>query len=199
MHFWPPKLHKFAILAFQVWKDHFCPLKFHISFDWIKIKRSHGFAKRGELKGQKKNLWIKHVALTIIVQVSDTNLINQVFFTLPNFRTSSTMIKKFLSKPLSIFLNFTRTRTRTLTSIPQCLSPSPPFAPYHLYHNYDYSSPGSLRFCRKSFCSEPAQKFQPTCWNCHAVPQSAPFLFCQSCRCIQPVDHSNDYFDIFGL
>ncbi|RHN79386.1 putative co-chaperone Hsc20 [Medicago truncatula] len=117
------------------------------------------------------------------------------------------MTKKFLTKPLSTFFNFTR--TRTLTSIPQRLlphlkpqSPSPPFTPYHthhLYHNYDYSSPGSLRFCRKSLCSKPEQNFQPTCWNCHAVPQSTPFLFCQSCRCIQPVDRSNDYFDIFGL
>ncbi|KAK7273237.1 hypothetical protein RIF29_14286 [Crotalaria pallida] len=27
----------------------------------------------------------------------------------------------------------------------------------------------------------------------------SPFLFCESCRCIQPVDDSIDYFQIFGL
>lgn len=31
------------------------------------------------------------------------------------------------------------------------------------------------------------------------MPESAPFLVCQSCRSIQPVDISVDYFDIFGL
>ncbi|KAI5438295.1 hypothetical protein KIW84_024145 [Lathyrus oleraceus] len=113
------------------------------------------------------------------------------------------MTNKFLSTPLSTFFKL----RRTLTSIPQGLSPrlkiqpsSPPFAPPYDIHNlcHGYSSLGSLRFCRKSLCSKPAEKFQTTCWNCHAVPQSTPFLFCQSCCCIQAVDHSIDYFEIFG-
>ncbi|XP_058764041.1 iron-sulfur cluster co-chaperone protein HscB homolog isoform X2 [Vicia villosa] len=119
------------------------------------------------------------------------------------------MTNKLLSTPLSSFFKF----RRTLTSIPQRLSPhlkpqssSPPFVPPYDIDNlcdgyptsYYYSSLGSLRFCRKSLCSKPEEKFQITCWNCHDVPQSAPFLFCQSCRCVQPVDHSIDYFEIFG-
>ncbi|KAK2400817.1 iron-sulfur cluster co-chaperone protein HscB protein [Trifolium repens] len=112
------------------------------------------------------------------------------------------MTKKFLSTPISTFFYL----RRTLTSIPQRFqSPSPPpFIPYHIDHNkpicYNYySSIGSFRFSRKSLCSKPEQKYQTICWNCHDVPQSTPFLFCQSCRCIQPVDYSNDYFYIFGL
>ncbi|KAL6141613.1 hypothetical protein ACLB2K_059901 [Fragaria x ananassa] len=42
--------------------------------------------------------------------------------------------------------------------------------------------------------SKPAQ-----CWNCCAAAATTPFLLCSSCRCIQPVDHSVDYFQIFGL
>ncbi|KAK8624507.1 hypothetical protein V6N13_065848 [Hibiscus sabdariffa] len=38
------------------------------------------------------------------------------------------------------------------------------------------------------------------CWNCVAdAPGSTPFLYCDSCRSIQPVDLSIDYFQIFGL
>lgn len=38
------------------------------------------------------------------------------------------------------------------------------------------------------------------CWNCNLVHAgTAPFLFCENCRCVQPVDHSVDYFQIFGL
>ncbi|XP_012570368.1 iron-sulfur cluster co-chaperone protein HscB homolog [Cicer arietinum] len=114
------------------------------------------------------------------------------------------MSKKLLFTPLSTFFN------RTLTSIPQRFShhlkqslhssapiiPSPPFTPCD---NLCYSSPfGFLRFCRKISCSKSEENFQTTCWNCHAVPQSTPFLFCQSCCSIQPVDHSIDYFQIFG-
>ncbi|KAL6133747.1 hypothetical protein ACLB2K_065981 [Fragaria x ananassa] len=42
--------------------------------------------------------------------------------------------------------------------------------------------------------SKPAQ-----CWNCCAAAATTQFLLCSSCRCIQPVDHSVDYFQIFGL
>ncbi|CAN6973727.1 unnamed protein product [Brassica oleracea var. botrytis] len=37
------------------------------------------------------------------------------------------------------------------------------------------------------------------CWNCGFSSDKAAFLFCDSCRSIQPVDDSVDYFQIFGL
>lgn len=56
----------------------------------------------------------------------------------------------------------------------------------------------SLGFSGRNFCSDSFEKV--VCWNCNAVPGSTtPFLFCQSCRSVQPVDHSVDYFQIFGL
>lgn len=111
-----------------------------------------------------------------------------------------TMSKKNLCTSFSTFLK------RTLTSIPEHFpsnftphlhsSPSPPSASLdRLCHNPTfYYSLRPLRFCG----SKAAEKLQTTCWNCHAVPQYAPFLFCDSCRCIQPVDDSIDYFEIFG-
>ncbi|XP_027364277.1 iron-sulfur cluster co-chaperone protein HscB, mitochondrial [Abrus precatorius] len=119
-----------------------------------------------------------------------------------------TMFKKKLCIPLL---------RRTLTSIPQqhftstfstqiklCVNHVSPFAPKDLpCHNNPtscyYYSLGCLGFYGKSLCSESAEKMKSGCWNCHAVNQSAtPFLVCDSCRCIQPVDDSIDYFQIFG-
>ncbi|XP_044507162.1 iron-sulfur cluster co-chaperone protein HscB homolog isoform X2 [Mangifera indica] len=58
----------------------------------------------------------------------------------------------------------------------------------------------NLSFWSKTFCSESAERaHNGTCWNCDAVPKTAPFLFCESCRSVQPVDCSVDYFQIFGL
>lgn len=38
------------------------------------------------------------------------------------------------------------------------------------------------------------------CWNCNALPSSTtPFLVCQSCRSVQPVDHAVDFFQILGV
>lgn len=51
------------------------------------------------------------------------------------------------------------------------------------------------RFSWKSFSSEPAVS-KDRCWNCNGP---APFLVCQSCHSVQPVDHSVDFFQIFGL
>lgn len=56
----------------------------------------------------------------------------------------------------------------------------------------------SIGFSGRNFYSDSFEKV--VCWNCNAVPGSTiPFLFCQSCRSVQPVDHSFDYFQIFGL
>lgn len=58
--------------------------------------------------------------------------------------------------------------------------------------------PRRLEFSVKNFSSESSEKVR--CWNCNAVPGNAmPFLVCQFCRCVQPVDHLVDFFQIFGL
>lgn len=58
----------------------------------------------------------------------------------------------------------------------------------------------NLGFCGRTFCSVTAEKVHnATCWNCNEAPKAVPFLFCNSCRSVQPVDHSVDYFQIFGL
>ncbi|KAJ9554853.1 hypothetical protein OSB04_009467 [Centaurea solstitialis] len=45
------------------------------------------------------------------------------------------------------------------------------------------------------FCSSGSSSTR-CCWNCK---NQGPFLSCQSCGSVQPVDHSIDYFTIFGL
>lgn len=52
---------------------------------------------------------------------------------------------------------------------------------------------------RTLFSSEAAQKF--SCWNCcnGVSSNTTPFLVCNACGCVQPVDQSVDYFQIFGL
>nr|POE83082.1 iron-sulfur cluster co-chaperone protein hscb, mitochondrial [Quercus suber] len=37
------------------------------------------------------------------------------------------------------------------------------------------------------------------CWSCGKVANGSLFLFCDSCRSVQPLDQSVDYFQIFGL
>ncbi|GFP94942.1 iron-sulfur cluster co-chaperone protein hscb mitochondrial [Phtheirospermum japonicum] len=47
--------------------------------------------------------------------------------------------------------------------------------------------------------SNSAEKYNH-CWNCGAAAgNSMPFLFCQACRSVQPVNESIDYFQIFEL
>ncbi|CAA7026792.1 unnamed protein product [Microthlaspi erraticum] len=53
-----------------------------------------------------------------------------------------------------------------------------------------------FQFSGRDFFSESRDKRSSVCWNCGS---SSAFLFCESCRSIQPVDHSVDYFQIFGL
>ncbi|MED6208685.1 hypothetical protein PIB30_047590 [Stylosanthes scabra] len=84
---------------------------------------------------------------------------------------------------------------------------SPPFSPKdRSFHNPTwFYSFGYLTFDGKRLYSKSAESVKERssrCWNCHAVHEStaaAPFLVCDSCRCIQPVDDSVDYFEIFGL
>ncbi|GMJ13967.1 hypothetical protein like AT5G06410 [Hibiscus trionum] len=82
-----------------------------------------------------------------------------------------------------------------LSSHPQSSSRVPP------RHSLDFF-PDS-KFSLLSFCSQSAAKLDSTtkrCWNCVTdAPGSTPFLYCDSCRSIQPLDLSIDYFQIFGL
>ncbi|XVF55901.1 hypothetical protein PTKIN_Ptkin06aG0073600 [Pterospermum kingtungense] len=61
----------------------------------------------------------------------------------------------------------------------------------------------NLKFTVKSFGFQSAAEVDASiksCWNCDVVkPGTTPFLYCDSCRSIQPVDLSIDYFQIFGL
>ncbi|MCL7048286.1 hypothetical protein MKW94_024819 [Papaver nudicaule] len=50
---------------------------------------------------------------------------------------------------------------------------------------------------RKNFCS--LDQNSGRCWNCGVVAVSKPFLSCGSCKSVQPVHTSVDYFQIFGL
>ncbi|KAL5732206.1 hypothetical protein ACHQM5_004853 [Ranunculus cassubicifolius] len=55
-----------------------------------------------------------------------------------------------------------------------------------------------LRFPQKKLCSK-SNAGLDECWNCNKVAVLKPFLACESCGCVQPVDASVDYFQIFGL
>ncbi|XP_031396158.1 iron-sulfur cluster co-chaperone protein HscB homolog isoform X2 [Punica granatum] len=57
----------------------------------------------------------------------------------------------------------------------------------------------NLHLASRSYCSQPAEDSAARCWNCGSAAQSSPFLACNSCRSVQPVDSSVDYFQIFGL
>ncbi|GLT38517.1 hypothetical protein SLA2020_127610 [Shorea laevis] len=80
------------------------------------------------------------------------------------------------------------------------------YSPSHLETPRDFAN-DSLTFLgnpnsfSRSFCLESAEKVDAAnrCWACDAAAGTAPFLFCDSCRTIQPVDFSVDYFQIFGL
>lgn len=53
---------------------------------------------------------------------------------------------------------------------------------------------------KNCFCSESQSAEKHQCWNCEATADgTTPFLVCQSCRSVQPVDHSIDYFQILGV
>ncbi|GAB4857176.1 hypothetical protein Ancab_015084 [Ancistrocladus abbreviatus] len=57
----------------------------------------------------------------------------------------------------------------------------------------------ALRLYEKAFCSQSNEGRYRECWNCNSILQSKISLVCESCGSIQPVDHSVDYFQIFGL
>ncbi|KAF6165284.1 hypothetical protein GIB67_042700 [Kingdonia uniflora] len=61
-----------------------------------------------------------------------------------------------------------------------------------------YKFPLIRRVYSNSFSSN-TLNLSDKCWNCGAVAVSKPFLACESCRSVQPVDDSIDFFQIFGL
>ncbi|XP_021771238.1 uncharacterized protein LOC110735370 isoform X3 [Chenopodium quinoa] len=82
----------------------------------------------------------------------------------------------------------------------QTLSLSSSFSPRHFNFPanflHDFSKQSFKLFCSESSSSSEIRR----CWNCNSSPTTSQlFLVCDSCRCIQPVDRSVDYFRIFGL
>ncbi|GKU91121.1 hypothetical protein SLEP1_g5038 [Rubroshorea leprosula] len=80
------------------------------------------------------------------------------------------------------------------------------YFPSHLETPRDFANDtltflGNPNSFSRSFCLESAEKVDATnrCWACDAAAGTAPFLVCDSCRTIQPVDFSVDYFQIFRL
>ncbi|KAH7675284.1 Co-chaperone Hsc20 protein [Dioscorea alata] len=65
------------------------------------------------------------------------------------------------------------------------------FSKNHLDLLHKKFSP-SRRWCHTS-------KSQSHCWSCGKTAASWPFLVCEACRSVQPMDPSVDYFQIFGL
>ena len=62
------------------------------------------------------------------------------------------------------------------------------------------AKPLCLRFSGREFSSGSSDTTSSSvCWNCGSSSEKAAFLFCDSCRSIQPIDDSVDYFQIFDL
>ncbi|KAF9588863.1 hypothetical protein IFM89_016826 [Coptis chinensis] len=93
---------------------------------------------------------------------------------------------------------------RTRGSFSSILVPKQKFCRVLYYSSYNLrESKGcgnnfleNCSYSRKNFSSNVSSS---RCWNCNAVATLKPFLACQSCRSIQPVDPSVDYFQIFHL
>nr|CAN68834.1 hypothetical protein VITISV_022162 [Vitis vinifera] len=103
---------------------------------------------------------------------------------------------------------------RTACLIPACAQPRQrgsdyegrfPPSPSDIYQTQLSSNDGRnasamlLRHCIISLSTQSAEQVHVRCRNCKAAAQTTPFLACDSCRSVQPVDPSVDYFRIFGL
>ncbi|KAI3417762.1 J domain-containing protein [Psidium guajava] len=123
------------------------------------------------------------------------------------------MWKRRLGAPLSTALRRTLAPTgRTIVPVHsssqrlQCLpeqsaaslSSDAGIASFSPFDRYDF-----LRCSGRSCCSGSASDGAASkCWSCGAVARKTaptPSLVCESCRSVQPVDESVDYFQIFGL
>ncbi|KAK9699254.1 hypothetical protein RND81_08G163100 [Saponaria officinalis] len=93
-------------------------------------------------------------------------------------------------------------RLRTLASFSHSLSASSSSSLPRRFFNTSPRNvlPNFPHRSSKRFLSETPSKFdERRCWNCSSCPTSELFLVCDSCGCIQPLDHSLDYFQIFDL
>ncbi|KAL5545668.1 hypothetical protein UlMin_005355 [Ulmus minor] len=105
---------------------------------------------------------------------------------------SSAVFRRLLSPSSS----YDSTNSAVKTHSPAFFSPSPATNS----ERYTIFPSHGFYFLGKCFlCTQSALNFDAKCWNCNAGAEAALFLVCPSCRCIQPVDHSVDYFQIFGL
>ncbi|KAL3628127.1 hypothetical protein CASFOL_027173 [Castilleja foliolosa] len=89
------------------------------------------------------------------------------------------------------------------TSSSSCFRGRPDGKPFHSAGAFVFQNSNASLFVKSenffSSQSKSAEKYSH-CWNCGAAAEnSTPFLFCQACRCVQPVNESIDYFQIFGL
>ncbi|RVW89761.1 Iron-sulfur cluster co-chaperone protein HscB, mitochondrial [Vitis vinifera] len=115
------------------------------------------------------------------------------------------MWKKNLWTPLSPILrrrfpSFSLNSTLNIPSSTIFSSPCSSTAQYsRVFWSSSYDFLGSLKFSRKLCSAQSAEQVHVRCWNCKAAAQTTPFLACDSCRSVQPVDPSVDYFQIFGL
>ncbi|XP_034692625.1 iron-sulfur cluster co-chaperone protein HscB homolog isoform X2 [Vitis riparia] len=115
------------------------------------------------------------------------------------------MWKRNLWTPLSPILrrrfpSFSPNSTLNIPSSTIFSSPCSSTAQYsRVFWSSSYDFLGSVKFSRKLCSSQSAEQVHVRCWNCKAAAQTTPFLACDSCRSVQPVDPSVDYFQIFGL
>ncbi|CAM8987493.1 unnamed protein product [Rhodiola kirilowii] len=117
------------------------------------------------------------------------------------------MAKRKLQIPLSTSLCqlISHSASPALSPISSRLQPAsttffpPALETFRHFLTYSSEHPRkSLIFCNR-FLSSAVNGVDLRCWNCDISAQNTPFLFCESCRSVQPVDQSVDYFDIFGL
>ncbi|PWA63484.1 Co-chaperone Hsc20 [Artemisia annua] len=87
---------------------------------------------------------------------------------------------------------------------PQTISPQLQ-NPQRIYPNFTSNTKNQTRVLPKpqiwkydftgKFCTFSGGNEFGRCWNCKS---EKGFLICESCGCVQPVDHKVDYFSIFG-
>ncbi|KAJ0778127.1 putative DnaJ domain, co-chaperone Hsc20, co-chaperone HscB oligomerization [Helianthus annuus] len=120
------------------------------------------------------------------------------------------MWKTLIKPPLSTLTRRTLTHSISLQLLEQNIIQSqnqPHFStlcPFTTTERPTISKTPKIHFIRSSeflgnsssFCSAASVEETSCCWNCKT---QKPFLICESCGCVQPVDHSVDYFRIFGL
>lgn len=128
------------------------------------------------------------------------------------FPNQTSMWKRNLRSPLSTL--FHRQPLPSLSPLLNAHSPSPThplttFSPFHSLPADQENRASDFPFhrfqCPRNLNLSWSKNFSSgivvnQCWSCASVAaQTVPFLACENCRCVQPVDPSVDYFQIFGL